>query len=162
MQITLYRGSEEFSAELAINEDGEIGGDFTLDVLVQRNPIGTCAFILNSAAHIDMLDAHIKQMSAKKKAIQNNAERAKEALKQVMQLTGVLSLKSDDGTFKAVLQKERDASIDVFDTLQVPPDYLREVPATYAPDKKLIAQAIKDGYEVPGAKLVKKDRLVIA
>ena len=163
MQITLYRGSDEFSAELECDpETGEIGGEYPLDILVQRNPIGTCAYVLNTDAQAAMVDAHIKLMQSKKKALQNNADRARAALKQVMQLTGVLSLKSDDGTFKATLQKERDESIEVFDSLQVPLDYTREIPATYAPDKALIKKAIKDGYEVPGAKIVKNDRLVIA
>lgn len=162
MQITLYRGADAFSAELECDPDtGEIGGEYPLDVLVQRNPGGTCAYVLNTDAQASMIDAHIKIMQAKKKALQNNAERARAALKQVMQLTGVLSIKSDDGTFKAVLQKERDASIEVFDSLQVPADYQREIPATYEPDKTLIKKAIADGFEVPGAKLVKNDRLVI-
>ena len=163
MQITLYRGAEEFSAELETDPDtGEIGGEYPLDVLVQRNPIGTCAYVLNTDAQAAMIDAHIKLMQAKKKALQNNADRARAALKQVMQLTGVTAIKSDDSTFKATLYKERDESIDVFDSLQLPPDYTREIPATYAPDKSLIKKAIKDGYEVPGAKLIKNDRLVIA
>jgi len=121
-----------------------------------------CAYVLNTDAQAAMIDAHIKLMQAKKKALQNNADRARAALKQVMQLTGVTAIKSDDCTFKATLYKERDESIDVFDSLQLPPDYTREIPATYAPDKSLIKKAIKEGYEVPGAKLIKNDRLVIA
>lgn len=163
MEIELYRGSLSFMAELTIDEEtGEIGGEFPLDVLVQRNPIGTAAFVLNSKAQVEMVKTHIKLMQAKAKALENNAERAKESLKRIMQLTGTKSVKSDDGTFKAVLYPERDESIDVFDPLQIPQDYLREIPAKYEPDKALIKQAIKEGYEVPGAKLDKKDRLQIS
>ena len=162
-QITLYRGSEEIITELQVDPDtGEIGTDFPLDLLAKRNPIGTAAFVLNSLANAEMIDAHIKLMTAKKRALTNNAERAKEALKQVMQLTGTLSLKSADGTFKAVLHKERDASVEVLDEKQLPPDYLREVPAQYVPDKGLIRKAIEDGFDVPGAKIAKKDRLTIS
>lgn len=162
MEITLYKGTQEFTAELAVDQEtGEIAADYPLDVLVQRNPIGTAAFVLNTLANADMIDAHIKLMQAKKNALTNNAERAKTALKEVMQATGVLSVKSADGTFKAVLHKERDESVDVFDEKQLPQDYLREIPVSYAPDKKLIKKAIDDGFEVPGAKIVKNDRLVI-
>lgn len=162
MEITLYKGTQEFTAELAVDQEtGEIAADYPLDVLVQRNPIGTAAFVLNTLANADMIDTHIKLMQAKKKALTNNAERAKTALKEVMQATGVLSVKSADGTFKAVLHKERDESVDVFDEKQLPQDYLREIPVSYAPDKKLIKKAIDDGFEVPGAKIVKNDRLVI-
>jgi hypothetical protein len=78
-----------------------------------------------------------------------------------MAATGVLSIKSDDGTFSAVLSPGRDESVEVFDAAQLPADYMRVVPASEAPDKKLIAKAINDGYEVPGARLVRKDRLAI-
>lgn len=162
MEITLYKGTQEFTAELAVDQEtGEIAADYPLDVLVQRNPIGTAAFVLNTLANADMIDAHIKLMQAKKKSLTNNAERAKTALKEVMQATGVLSVKSADGTFKAVLHKERDESVDVFDEKQLPQDYLREIPVSYAPDKMLIKKAIDDGFDVPGAKIVKNDRLVI-
>lgn len=162
MEITLYRGTQEFTAELDIDQDtGEISAAFPLDVLVQRNPIGTAAFVLNTLATADMIDAHIKVMQAKKKALTNNAERAKEALKKVMQVTGVLKIESQDKTFKAALSKERDKSVDVLDESQIPADYMREIPATYAPDKKLIAKAIADGFEVPGAKIVANDRLTL-
>ncbi len=43
----------------------------------------------------------------------------------------------------------------------MPADYLREVPAKYEPDKALIKKAIKDGFDVAGAKLVKRDRLTV-
>lgn len=162
MEIQLYRGTSEFTAELDVDQDtGEIMADYPLDVLVQRNPIGTAAFVLNTLANADMIDAHIKLMQAKKRALTNNAERAKEALKNVMQITGVLSVKSVDGTFKATLSKDRDKSVEVFDENQIPSDYMREIPASYAPDKKLISAAIADGFDVPGAKIVAKDRLTI-
>ena len=163
MILTLYRGADEFSAELAIDEEtGEIGGEYPLDVLVKRNPVGTCAFILNTKAQADMIETHIKMMQAKMKALDNNAARAKESLKQAMQATGTLSVASLDGTFKATLMPDRDESIDVFDALQLPSDYLREVPARFEPDKVLIKKAIKDNFDVPGARLVKRDRLVIS
>lgn len=162
MDITLYRGTEAFQAELAVDEEtGEIHADYPLEVLVRRNPVGTTAFILNAKATAEMIDAHIAKMQAKKKALMNNAERAKESLKQVMQATGVLSVKSDDGTFSAVLSPGRDESVDVFDAAQLPPDYLREIPAKYEPDKALIKKALKDGFDVPGARIVAKDRLTL-
>jgi len=162
MEITLYRGTQEFTAELEVDQEtGEISATYPLDVLVRRNPIGTAAFVLNTLATADMIDTHIKQMQAKKKALQNNAERAKEALKEVMQVTGVLSVKSEDGTFKAVLHKERDKSVEIFDEKQILSDYMREILVTYASDKTLMFKAMKDGFEVPGARIVAKDRLEI-
>lgn len=162
MQVTLYRGTEEFQAELAVDEEtGEIAADYPLEVLVRRNPVGTVAFVMNAKATADMIDAHIKKMQAKKAALVNNAERAKESLKQVMGLTGVLSVKSDDGTFSAVLSPGRDKSVEIFDAAQLPQDYMREIPAKYEPDKTLIRKALDDKFDVPGARIIAKDRLTL-
>ena len=126
MQVTLYRGSEAIEAELNIDQEtGEIMGDFPLDVLVQRNPIGTCAYILNATATADMIDAHINVMQSKLKAVQKNIERTKTSLKEVMAATGVEVFKSEDGTFKATLRRERDKSVDVFDDAQIPAKFMR-------------------------------------
>lgn len=163
MEITLYNGAREFTAELDVDQDtGEILGTCSLNVLAQRNPIGTAAFILNTLATAEMIDAHIKLMTAKKKALTNNAQRAKDALKTVMQMTGTLSVASLDKTFKAVLSKERDKSVDVFDFDQLPTEYIVEVPATYAADKKRLMADMKDGHEIPGARIIANDRLTIA
>lgn len=162
MEITLFTGSREFTAELDVDQDtGEIMGNFPLDVLAQRNPIGTAAFVLNTLASAKMIDTHIKLMTAKKKALTNNANRAKEALKSVMRITGTLSVSSLDKTFKAVLSKERDKSVEVFDEDQIPADYMKEIPATFQPDKALMLKAMKDGFSIPGARIVANDRLTI-
>ncbi len=162
MEIELFRGSRSFTAELVIDsETGEIGGDYPLDLLVQRNPIGTAAFVLHTQAEVEMWKNRIKQMTAHIKSMESNAERAKTALMHAMQVTGTSAIKSDDGLFKAVLYPERDVSVDVFDEAQLPRDYTVEK-VTIAPDKKLIRKALDDGYDVPGARIVRKDRLQIS
>ena len=50
--------------------------------------------------------------------------------------------------------------MDVFDADQVPSDYMREV-VKYEADKTLIRKAIDDGFDVPGARVVARDRLTI-
>lgn len=162
MEIELYKGEKSFTAELSVDPDtGEVIGGEYLEMLVQRNPVGTIAFILTENAKKEMIDARIKELQAASKVIANNADRAKESLKYVMQVSGTTKIESTDKTFKAVLYPNRDESIEVFDEKQIPDDYLREVPAKYEPDKTLIKKSIKDGYEVPGAKLVAKDRLTL-
>ena len=44
---------------------------------------------------------------------------------------------------------------------QIPADYMREIPASYSPDKTLIKKAIQDGYEVPGCHLTRTQSLQI-
>lgn len=160
MEIELYQGERAFTAELTVDpETGEVMGGEYLELLVKRNPVGTVAYVLNQKAQKQMIDERIKQLQALSKSLENNTDRVKESLKQLMQYTGVNRIESDDKTFKAVLYKDRDKSIEVFDEKQLPADYLREIPARYEPDKTLIKKAITDGFEVPGAKIVAKDRL---
>ena len=162
MEIILHRGAQEIIAELEVDQEtGEISAAFPLEILVQRNPIACGGYILHTQAQMKMVKAYIDGMQAKYKAAESRVERIKSSLKEVMQATGVTQLESPDATFKIKLHKERDKSVDVFDADQLPADYLREIPATFAPDKKLIEQAIKDGFEVPGARIVAKDRLEI-
>lgn len=162
MDIVLYRGAQEIIAELEVDQEtGEIGAEYPLDLLVKRNPIGCAGFYLHTQAQAGMIKAHIDQMRKKLQALEKNAERVKESLKQAMQLTGTTAIESPDATFKVKLYKERDKSVEIWDEKQLPQDYLREIPARYEPDKELIKKAIKDGFEVPGAKVVAKDRLEI-
>lgn len=162
MDIILYRGAQEIIAELEVDQEtGEIGTDYPLDILVQRNPIGSAGFYLHTQAQAGMVKAHIEQMQKKLKAIEKNGERVKESLKTVMQMTGTTSIESPDATFRVKLYRERDKSVEIWDEKQLPADYLREIPAKFEADKKLIGQALKDGFDVPGAKIVAKDRIEI-
>lgn len=162
MDIVLYRGAQEIIAELQVDpETGEIGADYPLEVLVQRNPIGSAGYILHTQAQMKMIKAHIDDMQAKMKAAEKRIDRIKESLMTVMQMTGTTAIESPDATFKVKLHKDRDESIMIYDEKQLPTDYFREIPAKYEPDKTLIKRAIKDGFDVPGAVLTKNDRLEI-
>ena len=44
---------------------------------------------------------------------------------------------------------------------QIPADYMREIPASYSPDRIVIKKAIQDGYEVPGCHLTRTQSLQI-
>jgi hypothetical protein len=83
-------------------------------------------------------------------------------LKTHMALAGITEIKDDTGTFKAKLLKDRDEAVEVFDAAQVPVNYMTDPkPPEPAPDKALIKKALKDGFDVPGARIVKRDRLEI-
>src|SRR5882672_5546260 len=54
-------------------------------------------------------------------------------------------------------------SVEIFDARQLPLDYWRTPPAPEpTPDKKMIADALKSGTDVPGARLEQKNRLAIS
>lgn len=119
------------------------------------------AYRLNILAEADAGAEVAKRITAHVKALRRQADQLDAYLAQHMAATGVCEIKATDASFVAKLSTGRDVSVDVFDEAQLPADYLREVPARYEPDKALIARALKDGFDVPGARLVARDRLTI-
>lgn len=162
MELTIYRGAEEIIAEIQVDEEtGEIGTDYPVDVLVKRNPIGCAAYVLHNELQASVIKSRIVELQKLQKSAEKRAERVKQSLAEVMKLTGVTSIQSNDGTISAKLAINRDKSVDVFDEKQLPDDYMREIPAKKEPDKPLIKRALEDGRYVPGARVVIKDRLTI-
>lgn len=122
-----------------------------------------CAFILNRDSQIAAIEAHEAQVAARKSALVKKQERLREYLQSQMKRTGMLEIAANDGTFSAKLFIERDASVEVFDEKQVPATFWK---APKTPDPKIsksdISKAIKGGVDVPGARIVKKDRLELS
>jgi hypothetical protein len=164
MQVTLYSAAETVRAllEQIDPETGEIPEGFEqARAIVATKAQAVAAFILSNEAEAAMVEAHAKDLIARVKSARKRSDWLKQYLQSHMTACGITEIKSDDGTFKASLSIGRDESVEVFDEKQVPADYMVEK-TTSAPDKTLIKKAIKDGYEVPGARLVKKDRLSLS
>ena len=128
---------------------------------VEEKVRAVSAVILNLQAEADMVKGTADRIAKRAKALQSRAEALHDYLLINMQRTGITEIKALDGTFKAKIYRERDASVVIDSENLIPADYMREIPARYEPDKVLIKKAINDGYEVPGAHIVKKDRLEI-
>lgn len=164
MNIKLYEAADAVRDLLdqVDPETGELPEGFTqARELVASKARAVAAFILENDAQAAMVEAHAKTLMDRVKTAKKRNDWLREYLRTHMALSGVLSIKSDDGTFSAVLQPGRDESVEVFDQAQLPADYLREIPAKTEPDKLLIKKALKDNFDVPGAKLVQRDRLVL-
>lgn len=128
---------------------------------VEEKVRAVSAVILNLQAEADMVKGTADRIAKRAKALQSRADALHDYLLINMQRTGITEIKALDGTFKAKLYRERDASVVIDSENLIPADYMREIPARCEPDKVLIKKAINDGYEVPGAHVVKKDRLEI-
>lgn len=97
--------------------------------------------------------------------IQSRVAKRQDAIRKYVKLCMEVSntSKISAGTFALSLQNNP-PSVDIFEPALIPADYMRTPepkPPVAAPDKKLIAQAIKDGFDVQGARLVTSQRLVI-
>lgn len=164
MNITLHQATEQVR-ELLDQIDPETGelpeGFEDARALVTHKAVAVAAYILEADRGIESVKAYIKDLNSKVKTEEKRQDWLRRYLQEHMAAAGVTEITDERGVFKASLSVGRDESVEVFDEAQLPQDYLREIPAKYEADKTLIKKAIKDGYEVPGAHLVKRDRLTI-
>lgn len=164
MNITLHKATEQVR-ELLDQIDPETGelpeGYEDARAIVVSKAVAVTAYLLESDRSIESVKSYIKDLNAKVKAEERRQEWLRRYLQEHMAAAGISEISDERGVFKATLAVGRDESVEVFDEAQLPDDYLREIPAKHEPDKTLIKRAIKDGYEVPGARLVKRDRLTI-
>lgn len=133
------------------------GESYPLEVKAQNccYAMRTCEFELSA------IDSEVERLMSLSVRIKKRGDGLKEYVKTCMQIAGVTKISA--GTFSLSLQNNP-ASVDVFEPSLIPADYMRTPepkPPVAAPDKALIKQAINDGFEVQGARLVTSQRLVI-
>lgn len=128
---------------------------------VEEKARAVSAIILNLESEASMVKEASEKIAKRARSLQARADWLHDYLMVNMQRTGITEIKAIDGTFRAKLYIGRDASVEITEPEIIPIDYRREIPARTEPDKSLIKKAIADGYDVPGAHVVKKDRLEI-
>lgn len=164
MDITLHQAVEAVRDQLdrIDPETGELPAEYEqARAIVATKARAVTAYILESERQAGYLHAYAKDLINRAKTAERRIEWLRTYLSEHMAAAGITKIEDERGLFSATLSHGRDKSIDVFDAEQLPQDYLREIPAKYEPDKTLIRKAIDAGYEVPGARLVSKDRLTI-
>jgi len=107
-----------------------------------------------------MLDDEIVRLQALRHRRQMAASRLREYLKVEMEHMGIKRIECPLFT---IALRANPGSVEIFDARQLPLDYWRTPPAPEpTPDKKMIADALKSGTDVPGARLEQKNRLAIS
>ena len=101
-----------------------------------------------------------EQMAKRRKAIENRAKHLLDYVQGCMETAAVQKIECP--YFRLAIQA-KPPSVDVYEPGLIPEQYMRtpEAPPP-APDKTAIAKAIKEGHEVPGARLVHGTRLAIS
>lgn len=164
MHITLHTATESVR-ELLDQIDPETGempeGFEKARELVAQKAVATTAYLIEQDRHIESVKAYIKELAAKVKTAEKRQDWLRSYLQSHMTAAGITEIKDERGLFKATLQVGRDESVEIYSEALLPPNCYREIPVSYEPDKTLIKRCIKDGMEIPGARLVKKDRLTI-
>ena len=164
MQITLHQAAEGLRQMLdqLDPESGELPEGFEqARAVVATKATAVAAYILETDKQIEMVEQYAKELTDRVKAQKKRADWLRGYLASHMAAVGITKISDERGIFSATLSSGRDKSVDVFDQAQLPADYLREIPARHEPDKTLIRKAIDDGFNVPGARVVAKDRLTI-
>lgn len=164
--VTLFQVAAEYRAMAERLTDLEIDEATLLDTLegesgalVEKGQ--NVAFVVrNLEASADAIKAAEAAMAARRKAIENRAARLRAYLLDGMRVAGIQKI---DSPYFAISIRKNPPSVDVFDADQVPADYMKEPPPPPppAPDKNLIARALKDGMDVPGCRLVQGERVEI-
>ena len=114
--------------------------------------------VRNIEAEIDAMKQAEESIAKRRKAKENRIARLKAYALANMLATGKTKIESP---WFVISVRNNPESVVIDAESQIPEDYMREIPATYAPDKALIKQAIKDGYDVPGCRLTRTQSLSI-
>jgi hypothetical protein len=126
---------------------------------LEEKATNVACFIRNLESSAEQIKQAEKQMADRRKSLETKAESMKRYLKENMQRTGITKVECP---YFAISLKKNPPAVVIDDASAIPADYMVTPPAPPpAPDKKLIAQAIKDGYEVPGAHLETGERVEI-
>lgn len=102
---------------------------------------------LNIDGDLEAIQSQIDRLTERKRIITNRKESLKEYLRSNMEASGITKISHP--LFTISLGKGR--PVVVIDNDKIVPDDYMNTKVTSTPDKAMIAKAIKDGLEVPGA-----------
>lgn len=115
--------------------------------------------IKNLEATAEAIKNAEREMADRRKAIEKRAANLREYTKICMEIAGVQKIECPHF---ALSIKKNPAGVEIFEPSLIPASFMRQPePPPAAPDKKAIAEAIKEGHEVPGAMLAQGTRLDI-
>jgi hypothetical protein len=164
MDITLHQAAEGLRALLdqLDPETGELPEGFEqARAVVATKATAVAAYLVESEKQAEMVEQYAKELMDRVRTQRKRSDWLRQYLGTHMAACSITKITDERGLFTATLYQARDKSVEVFDAAQLPADYLREIPAKFEPDKTLIKKAIEDGFDVPGARVVCKDRLTV-
>jgi len=163
--LTLYELAAEHRTALEKLADLDLPPEAVADTLeslggeLEAKAQNVVAFMRNLETTAIAIKEAEGQMASRRKAIENRVSSLKRYVLDAMQHNGIQRI--DCPHFSISIAKNPPA-VDVYDEGQIPKDYFIDPPPPPPQlDKNLIKQAIKDGFEVPGARLTQGVRLNI-
>ncbi|MBY4947043.1 siphovirus Gp157 family protein [Cupriavidus respiraculi] len=161
--LTLYQISQEHRALAEKLQDMDLDEQTIVDTLEAESGLveksQSVAFVVrNLEAFADAIKAEADAMADRAKRVRNRADAVRKYLHTCMNLAGVQKIEHPQFTISV---RKNPVSVQIDGVDLIPKDYMREIPAKYEPDRKLIKQAIEDGFAVPGASLTRTESLQI-
>lgn len=163
--LSLYSAADQLAPLLdLIDDDGCIPPELEAALAqFEGKGLSVTAYILNCERNAQMIHEAALSMDKRAAPFEKRAERLRQYLVDNMKRTGVTEITCPE--FAAKLYLERDPKVEILDEKQIPAAYMTKepdpAPFTPKPNKKAIAAAIKAKIDVPGARIVKSDRLEI-
>ena len=126
---------------------------------IQTKAQGVLMVAAESTKYVPLIELEIQRLKDLKATRERVAAGLRDYLKSCMESAGIEKIECP--LWKVTIQKNPPA-VEVFDPLSIPAAYMTDPkPPAPAPDKALIKQAIKDGFEIPGARMTQSTRLAI-
>lgn len=159
---TIFEIKNEYMQLLDMIDDPEIDAQTLADTMeaiegeLEEKADNYARVIADASALSDGLKAQIDRLTERKRAIENNTKRMKEALQDAMQSTGKTNFKTQLFSFR--IQKNP-PSVNITEGAKLPEKYL--IPQPEKIDKKSIIADLKAGSMIDGCTLVQSESLRI-
>ena len=142
-------------------ETGEIKPEIMNQLTITQNELQTKAidygFVIKAFDdEIDVIDKEIERLEERKAYVKRNKDRMKSIVSSAMEEFGITKIKSE--TLQLSFRKSE--SVEVVDERLVDEKF-KKVKTEVSLDKTAIKNAIKNGEDVQGAKIVEKNNLQI-
>lgn len=144
--ITLFEKAEQ--GELTKEEIEEQGKD--LAISLKNKSTSIIGYVRNLDLTSEAIKNEIDRLTTMKKAIDNKIAKFKEYVKQNMEKLELQKIDTELGTLSIA---KNPASVEIYDESMIADEYKKEK-VTVTIDKTAIKNAIKEGKEVEGARLV--------
>lgn len=161
----LYQIAQQYRNDLALVMEADLDEQTLADTLeaisgdLEEKATNVAFAVRNMEATVEAMKEAERQMKARRETAERRIESVKRYLKETLESCGVKKVHSP--WFDLAIQSNPEA-VEVFDEAQLPGEYMTQPePPAPKPDKAAIKAALKEGKDVPGAKLVKGTRLVI-
>lgn len=162
--MNLYQTNQLAKLESHIDhETGEIDidGFNQSQIALQDKQLAVVAYLKNETVRIDMLESAIKDLKARKDAMQSRHDGLKNYLLVNMQANGISEITASDLTFSAKIKKNPPKLV-IQDATLIPREYFVQPPAPPPTiDNARLKDDLKNGIEVLGAVIEQAERVDI-